>query len=83
MQCTRPVWIHPAWKIGKMEQAQEEVVGWVVEGGLILEQADTGETWEVMEPTRVTRAGQIVVVPGNEAQGLQEVAAVASGRVPD
>ena len=84
MQCTRPVWIHPAWKRGKMERALEEVEGWVEEGGLILEQGDTGETWEVTEPTtRVTRAEQTAVVPGREAQGLEEVAAVASGQEPD
>ena len=90
MQCTRPVWIHPAWKIGRMEQQalEEWVEGWVEEGGQILEeQVDTrGETWEVTEPTtRVTsRAVQTVVVgPGSEARGLQEVEVVASGRAPD
>ena len=89
MQCTRLVWIHLAWKIGRMEQqALPEVVEWVGEGGPILEeQEDTkGETWEVTAPTtRVTsRAGQTVVVgQGSEAQELQEVEVVASGRAPD
>ena len=85
MQFTRPVWIHQAWKIGRVEQAPVEVEGWVEEGGQILEQADPGETWEVMEPTtRVTsRAGQTVVGPGSEVQGRQEVAEVASGQGQD
>ena len=84
MQFTRPVWIPQAWKIGKIARALEEVEGWVEEGGQILEQADPGETWEVMEPTtRVTRAEQIVVALGSEAQGLEEVAVVASGQEPD
>ena len=89
MQCTRPVWTHPAWKIGRMEQQalEEWVEGWVEEGGPIPEQVDTrGETWEVTAPTtRVTsRAGQTVVVgQGSEAQEQQEVEVVDSGRGQD
>lgn len=84
MQFTRPVWIHPAWKIDKIARALEEVEGWVEEGGPIPELADTGETWEALEPTtRITRAEQIVVARGSEAQGLEEVAVVASGQEPD
>merc|ERR1719341_367352 len=46
--------------------------------------ADREETWEALEPTtRVTRAEQTVVAPGSEAQGLEEVAVVASGQEPD
>ena len=85
MQFTRPVWIHQAWKIGRVEQAPVEVEGWAEEGGPILEQADPGETWEVMEPTTraTSRAGQTVVGQGSEAQELQEVVVVASGQGPD
>ena len=86
MQFTRPVWIHLTWKIGKMEQALrlEEVEEWVVEGGPIPEQVVTGETWEVTEPTtRVTKEEQTVVALGSEAQGLEEVAVVASGQELD
>ena len=66
-----------------MEQALEEAEGWVVEDGRTLEQVDSGGTWEVMEPTKVTREERTVAVPGSVAQGLQEVEQGASGRAQD
>ena len=55
----------------------------MVEDGRTLEQVDSGGTWEVMEPTKVTREERTVAVPGSVAQGLQEVEQGASGRAQD
>ena len=81
MQCTKPVWIHPAWKTGNTEPAQQEAEEWVVEVGLILEgQVDT----EGMEPIRITTRAVEQTVEELDSVGLEllEVVVVDSGREP-
>ena len=82
MQCTRPVWIHPAWKTGNTELAQQEAEEWVVEVGLILEgQVDTEEGMERIRIT--TRAAEQTVVELDSVEPeLPEVVVVDSGREP-
>ena len=82
MQCTKPVWIHPAWKTGNTEPAQQEAEEWVVEVGLILEgQVDTEEG---MERIRITTRAVEQTVEELDSVGLEllEVAVVDSGREP-
>ena len=82
MQCTKPVWIHPAWKTGNTEPGPQEVEEWVVEVGLILEgQVDTEEG---MERIRITTRAveQTVEELDSVVLELLEVAVVDSGREP-
>ena len=82
MQCTKPVWIHPAWKTGNTEPAQQEAEEWVVEAGLILE--GQVETEEGMERIRITTRAveQTVLELDSVGQELLEVVVVDSGREP-
>ena len=85
MQCTRHVWIHPAWKTGNTEPAQQEAEEWVVEVGLIPEgQVDTEETQEDMERIRITTKAmeQTVEELDSVELELREVVVVDSGREP-
>ena len=79
MQCTKPVWIHPAWKTGNTGPGPQEVEEWVVEGGLILEgQVDTEEGMERIRIT--TRAAEQTVVELDSVE--PELPEVDSGREP-
>merc|ERR1712004_854915 len=80
MQCTRHVWIRPAWKTGNTVPAPQEAEEWVVEVGLILEgQVDTEEG---MERIRITTKAVEQTVEELDSVGLElrEVAVVDSGR---
>ena len=80
MQCTKPVWIHPAWKTGNTGPATREVEEWVVEVGLILEgQVDTEEG---MERIRITTRAVEQTVEELDSAGPELLEVVDSGREP-